>query len=529
MAHIIIPKYISNLVSEQFPDFYKEEGPTFIAFLKAYYEWMEETDQITNKARNLFEYTDIDETLDAFLLNFQKKYMRGLPVEILGDKRTLQKHILDVYRSKGSVDGLKLLFRLLYNEDVDLYIPSYDILKPSHGKWIEKKYLEISYSENNINFEGSTVTGADSGATAIVERYEERNINNLIVYILFITNILGDFITGELVAYEGLDYSQAPIILGSPNQLTITESVSGFSIGDTIVEVSNNNTIGEGVKYIVSDVRDSTTGIINFTLVDGGFGYSTNAVISIVTGSNTTGSGADFVIGSFTNTSVYVHYDDIIDDQDHILLNANVFAFPANTSANVSTPLEDAFGSTNATVGTIASIITTNPGIDYDGDVSITITDPFTSGALIPDGSGGFWGLDANVTGKAEFGTGLISSIRIFDSGFGYHTQGEEFSLESDSNTSLTVTANVVLNGHGISEGYWKNTDGFLNSDKYVQDSFYYQEFSYEVLSSRSLTAYSTVLKSLVHPTGNELFGRAILKYTDQTTVDVVSSTVTQV
>lgn len=531
MAHINIPKYISNLVSEQFPDFYKEEGQGFISFVKFYYEWMEEDNEITNKARNLFEYRDIDETLETFLLNFQKKYMQGLPVSILGDKRLLQKHILDLYRSKGSIDGLKLLFRLLYNEDVDVYIPSYDILKPSDGKWIEKRYLEISYSENNTNFEETKITGADSGATAIVERYEQRNINGLIVYILFISNILGDFVTGELVAYEGLNFSEAPLILGSPKDLTVTLSVPGFSIGDKIGEIANSSSIGEGLQYIVSGVRDSQTGIISFNLVNptSNFGYSNAAVISITTGANTAGSGAVFNIGSITNTENFVYYDDIIDDQDHILLNAASYSFPANSSADINTPLEDAFGSVNVTVGTISSIVTTNPGTDYDGFVNVTIIDPFTSESYIPDGFGGFWGRDANVTGFAEFGTGIIDNLRVFDSGFGYHTQGEELVFEATSNSALTVTATIILDGWGISEGYWKNTDGFLNSDKFVQDSFYYQEFSYEVLSSRSLDKYISVLKDLVHPAGNELFGRAILKYEDQTTTQILLSSVTQV
>ena len=36
-----IEKYISPLIKNQFPDFYKEEGQLFIAFVKAYYEWLE--------------------------------------------------------------------------------------------------------------------------------------------------------------------------------------------------------------------------------------------------------------------------------------------------------------------------------------------------------------------------------------------------------------------------------------------------------------------------------------------------------
>jgi hypothetical protein len=36
-----VEKKISNFVESQFPQFYQEEGPDFILFMKAYYEWLE--------------------------------------------------------------------------------------------------------------------------------------------------------------------------------------------------------------------------------------------------------------------------------------------------------------------------------------------------------------------------------------------------------------------------------------------------------------------------------------------------------
>ena len=38
-----IEKYVSPFIQSHFPAFYKEYGPNFIAFVKAYYEWMEFT------------------------------------------------------------------------------------------------------------------------------------------------------------------------------------------------------------------------------------------------------------------------------------------------------------------------------------------------------------------------------------------------------------------------------------------------------------------------------------------------------
>ena len=37
---------VSKLVADQFPDFYKEEGPLFLAFMEAYYAYLEENNNL---------------------------------------------------------------------------------------------------------------------------------------------------------------------------------------------------------------------------------------------------------------------------------------------------------------------------------------------------------------------------------------------------------------------------------------------------------------------------------------------------
>ena len=42
---------ISVLVKEHFPTFYQESGPVFSAFIEAYYEYLEQTDQTIDFSR----------------------------------------------------------------------------------------------------------------------------------------------------------------------------------------------------------------------------------------------------------------------------------------------------------------------------------------------------------------------------------------------------------------------------------------------------------------------------------------------
>ena len=111
-----LERFISPFIANQFPSIYKEEGPLFIAFVKAYFEWLETQDQVLYDSRRLLEYKDIDKTVDIFINEFKKKYMFPIPEDIAGDKRLLQKHIKEVYGSKGTERGLKLLFQLLKKE-----------------------------------------------------------------------------------------------------------------------------------------------------------------------------------------------------------------------------------------------------------------------------------------------------------------------------------------------------------------------------------------------------------------------------
>ena len=190
--------FISNFIQNQFPLFYQEEGPDFILFMKAYYEWLEnewgtEDDGFggpVREARELRAYRDIDETIERFLEHFQKKYLYGIPFNVIANKRFLLKHILDVYRSKGTIQCYRLLFKLLYNEDIDVYLPGKDVLRVSDGTWVEPRYLEVTANENLQNFVGKTIVGATSGVTATVENYVKENYNNDIINILYISNIL---------------------------------------------------------------------------------------------------------------------------------------------------------------------------------------------------------------------------------------------------------------------------------------------------------------------------------------------------
>ena len=171
-----IEKFISPLIERQFPSFYREEGQNFIEFVKTYYEFLEQSGNVIEASRSLLEYGDVDETKEEFLKYFKNKYINSLPENVLTDKRLLIKHVADLYNSKGSERGYRLLFRLLFNEDIDFYIPGEHLFKPSESKWNVPRYIEVTGNKYLDNMIGYKIHNGN-GSSALVESVYTKNIN----------------------------------------------------------------------------------------------------------------------------------------------------------------------------------------------------------------------------------------------------------------------------------------------------------------------------------------------------------------
>lgn len=265
-----IDKYISELVAQQFPAFYQEDGEMFITFVRAYYEWMEQTGYTINASKSLLEYRDIDSTVDQFLSNFKDEFLNKFPSITAANQRFMVKHIKDFYQSKGSNRGMQLLFRLLFDDDIEIYSPGKDILRASDGVWKIPRYLEVEHNSRSKTFINQLITGSKSGATAFVESVHTKVVNQRLIDVINISSLQGNFVYEELVTNDG-DLFNAPKVTGSLTAINITDGGANNSIGDIFdVSVSTNGKYG---KARVTAVTDGT-GRVTFTLVDGGTGYT---------------------------------------------------------------------------------------------------------------------------------------------------------------------------------------------------------------------------------------------------------------
>lgn len=282
-----IDKFISYQIETQFPALYKESGKELILIVKSYYEFLEQNEkQSTFNSRRLFEYRDIDNTLNELLIFFKNKYMNDLPL----DESTLRlslKRILNLYRRKGTEEGIELFFRMFYDEAVKVNYPSKSLLKPSDSSWVIEKYIQL-YPTNPLNLRniiGLEIFGGNSGASAIIENSFFTIINDTLVPIIFISNIQGNFKLNEDILYHK-DNAKIAIskVYGSMTDVEIINDRSfsrtnGHSVGDKITISSSS---GYGGELIITKVTDNFKGEIDYTVIDGGWGYSIENTLLLV-------------------------------------------------------------------------------------------------------------------------------------------------------------------------------------------------------------------------------------------------------
>ena len=162
----------SLLVKNQLPRFIRdnEEYKNYVLFLEAYYEWMERSGNPIYESKNILNYIDIDRTTDEFIDYFMNSYMPGFPKNVLVDKRKLLRFSKELYSNKGIPSSFKFMFRVLYDEDVELYNHSDFILRSSSGKWVQTKFLNINTLDPKWRRTvGYKIYGSTSGGVATIE------------------------------------------------------------------------------------------------------------------------------------------------------------------------------------------------------------------------------------------------------------------------------------------------------------------------------------------------------------------------
>lgn len=441
----MIPKQISFLVEKHFPSFYQTEGQNFIAFVEAYYEWLETTGQVVERSRGLLNMFDVDNSLDEFVSNFKTKYLVNFPLLAETDQRTFVKKASEIYRSKGSERSIALLFRLLFNEDINVYYPSVDVLRPSAGNWVVPVYLELSIASKTPSFIGNIITGSRSGATAVVSRVARRTLAGKTFDVAYLTNIAGDFQLNEIITYDGL-IEDSPTVVGSLNSVTIDNAGQDFQIGD-VVEIVSEATGRQALGRVAQTAP--ATGKILYSINDGGAGYALTSNVYI--------SDKVFTYTNLSSTSQYINSfrdgERVEQKLTYVPFSTasasfanNQFIYGIDTASNPDVIIAAGYVvelSQNTTTGAGSLILneTTVSSIPLTSISNANTTGSYTVGEKV-------YQLLANTDFKKALGYVLAanSSTAIVDVSQGSFVSGERM-IGLTSNCSANVGTQAIVNG----------------------------------------------------------------------------------
>lgn len=418
-------KKISPLIPGQLPAFIRDDHPEFVAFIQAYYEYLEQSNvawnsastfnqgKLVDRAKGSLYARDIDLTLDIFADKLYTEFLSFFPSEILANKKIILKDVKDFYRSRGTEKSFSFLFRILFGEEPEFYYPKRDILIASSGKWLVERSIRVENVyingvlddslENILKFVSTKIIGSDSNAEAFVERVLISYENNVKIIELFFSNRTGDFEGGENVTATNKDGDtfEATMLAGQIVSLRIINSGSRYNVGDPLLFESNT---GQGAAGYISQV--STGNVLNVLVVTGGAGFTVNDTIQFFGGG---GSGANAIVGSLDGVSnSYYHANtininsDIISTFQNVVLNAANYGFTGYANSNANTLLSNALTTfvygpmAPLTIG-ISGIIVTNSGNNY---ITVPTVDIF---------------------GNTRLKTlGILGKMRINDPGLGY-------------------------------------------------------------------------------------------------------------
>ena len=503
--------------------------------------------------QQLTNFRDPDKVISNFLTQFRNEFLKTIPENLSIDlnKRNLIKNIKSMYRLKGTNKGHELFFRILFNDVSETFYPRTQMLRVSDGQWDTQKVLRaIAITGNTSDLVGRRITGQTSGATAIIETIKKFIIGSKEISEFIVNNgtINGTFITGEEIrgtASDADDYFIKATITGVPGTKTVTNDGSLYSYTD-LISITGG---GVGARFSIDDVGSG--GITEIIVDSSGSGYSVgdNLVFNNTGTQGVNASGFVSVInGGFTQETSSSTVD------DHIILEDETTSGDPYTGNKLVQ--ESGTG-----IGEITDIYITNPGDGYISLPTVTITSSSGSGAniyaygseigrvigiktnelgegyenapspptltfrqnlLLTSVTGNF-SINDLVTGSSSGATGTIVN---FDSNtnvlklkdvIGTFSVNESVTSSSGGVSTLTkldvTTASVNVVPVADTDGKFLNEDGFVSEQTMkIQDSLYYQDFSYVLKVGQSINNWRDSFKKTMHTAGFYFTGQVDLK-----------------
>jgi len=521
--------------------------------------------------QQLLAYADVDNTVYDFLDKFRDSFMEAMPNTVADglSKRKLIKNIKDMYAAKGTEKGHKLFFRILFDEEASIIYPRDNLLRPSDGRWSTDKVIRIveTGTSDFNNAIGETITGGTSGATAIIAtviKFRE-GATQIAELNLDANSVTGTFQAGEVgtTIDTGLDLEISGTIKSIVVEGSVVQGGAYYNTSDPV-----RVTGGDGNNAATARVESAGAGNIDDILIEsGGTGYTVGEEL-VFNVDNTEGKdvrakiavvGGAFVLEQstapdhfitengdliVTEDRFYLNQQQTVGELDHLVMeDGEQIVLETATFTNLGVAEEageitkikminkgngflqlplvsDSLNTTGSNsslfacstetpmVGHVEGISITNFGLDYASAPSFTLN----RNILVKDVTGSFVAGD---TLTSHSGTVVVfdgtRNILEIDSTVDFNLGDQIVSITGATANvfqSTPAEASSTIGTVGQTVGSFVDDKGKVSeSEMKVQDSNYYQDYSYVVRIGQSINEWRESVRRSVHPAGWNVFG----------------------
>lgn len=295
---IVLQKKLSDVVTNQIPTFIRDEYQAFVSFINHYYQYLEQSNNPNYVPFAQKDFSDVDFTPEILMDRFKSLFIPDFPAEYTVDKqtgkplniKTLIKRAKEFYQSKGTEKSFSFLFRILFDDDIEIFYPRTQIMTVSGGQWIQRKTIKVKVVDANKAkaLIGNVIYQLDQNglqknrATVVASRVHKQSPYTISE--LDLKDISGVFDDSKI--YCDLVYQDAEDTFEfTPKRgigsITITNPGQGYAVGDLVrlLPVSTNVT-NNGVGYVGRVNKIDADGAVEEILtVNFGFNYENSSEI----------------------------------------------------------------------------------------------------------------------------------------------------------------------------------------------------------------------------------------------------------
>lgn len=272
---------LSLKASNQLPEFFQEEFPTFQKFIELYYKFQNDSRE---GYKTIESIKDIDEVGQKYLEAFHRTYAKDMPVFPYIGIADFIRNAKHFYTSRGSEESFRFLFRIMFGIEIDFKYPKENILKTSSGIWNQKASIYINVLDGVIDdsligrklrvrsVEGTNTNLMVKGLTFLYGTYWEVEVDKFVQQKINI----GDRIFAKQNPIT-LKYNLTCEVVPTLNSFEVLDGGSGFKLG----EIHDVSTPAGALKYRITAIDKMSGALKRIEFLEFGGVYSSEFTFTL--------------------------------------------------------------------------------------------------------------------------------------------------------------------------------------------------------------------------------------------------------